>query len=305
MKKKMLIAITVILSVLGGIYYTFFTLDVESITEQELMAYYQYHPPEDLDFKMTPISQNVFKFSFKSFDGAVVNGQVGYPMDANLEQDKAFKFPVLIGLHAMGRSYPRWWTDSLKGRPTVTRVNEITKLANQKGYAVIALDARYHGSRKDPENSLSAIMMMLTFLGDKSRYQSMIRESILDYRVLLDWVEKQANLDDSEIALVGYSMGGQMSLLLGAIDSRINKIAAIVPPFIDDRMVRVAPKNVTHLLGDKTSVWLLTSDADENSDQGQNLILFNLINNQNKKHIDYPGNHILPEGYERDLVDWL
>ena len=84
----------------------------------------------------------------------------------------------------MGRGYQRWWSESFKGRPTVTQVNKITKLADKNGYVVISIDARYHGKRKKPERTLRSIMNDLHFFGDKTDYEAMIKNTVIDHRVL-------------------------------------------------------------------------------------------------------------------------
>ena len=299
MKVKILLSTVAVLTILGIAYYLIFTMEEQLVTSEQLISGYQYKKLERVDLRLEKIEERLFSFTYQSYDGSLVRGQIGYP-DISAE-----KYPVLIGVSAMGRGYFRWWTDSYKGRPTVTRVNEIAKLANQKGNVVIAIDARYHGTRKDPNRTLRSIMNDLTIWGDKTTYEEMIMNTVLDHRVLLDWIEQQDDLDSSTIGVVGYSMGGQISLLLSAIDQRITKVASIVPPFIDDRMAMVAPKNVTSMLANKTSVLMLSSDDDENSSEDENDFLFNSINNSNKKHIQFEGSHILPEGYETSLQEWL
>lgn len=285
--------------VLGVFYYHFFTLDTEVVSQQEIVEAYQYVMLKHKEAKLEQVGERTFQFSFPSYDGSIIRGQLSYPKQVSQS------YPVLIGVHAMGRSYPRWWTDSLKGRPTVTRVNEITQLALQQGKVVIAIDARYHGSRKVAERPLRSIMNDLNFWGDKTTYQEMIINTVIDHRILLDWIAEQDDLDSSNIALVGYSMGAQISLLLAALEDRIAKVAAIVPPYIDDKTAKVAPKNVVDLLAEKQSVWLLTADDDEHASEDENNHLFELIKNGQKHRIEFEGGHILPAGYATQLTPWL
>lgn len=148
-KKPKLTFLLTTLAALGTIYYAFFTLDNEPIALEDLLQQYQYRQNHQLQLELEPAGERMFKFSYQSFDGSRVNGQISYPLQ------QADKYPVLVGMHAMGRSYPRWWVDQIKDRPTITRINKITEMAHQQGYAVIAIDARHHGSRKDPERKLS------------------------------------------------------------------------------------------------------------------------------------------------------
>lgn len=295
--KKILVA-SICLLTLGVFYYLFFTLEKEPLTTAEVLHRYNYTAGIDIDFKLIKLQERLYEFKYASFDGSQVNGQINYP---EVLKDK---YPVLIGMHAMGRSYPRWWTDSLKGRPTVTQVNKITQLAINKGYVVIAIDARYHGSRKVADKSLRSIMTNLTFLGNKTDYVNMINHTILDHRILLDWIEQQANLDIRNTKVAGYSMGGQLSLLLAGVDLRVSSVLSIVPPYLTDTTASVAPKNITSLL--KTQkVWLVTSDDDENATEEENLSLFDSIPSDNKKHIVFKGSHILPVGYVDKLSNWF
>jgi hypothetical protein len=48
---------------------------------------------------------------------------------------------VLIGIHAMGRSQNRWWQAEFNGRPPLEQTDKITRLALNKGYAVVITDA--------------------------------------------------------------------------------------------------------------------------------------------------------------------
>jgi dienelactone hydrolase len=277
-------------------WYEFIALEELPIEQSEILKAYDYLPVKDLKMKMTETDPHVFAFTYRSFDGEVVYGQLSYP-DAESE-----KYPVLIGVSAMGRSYVRWWVDTFNNNPTVTQVNKITDIAHSNGYVVASIDARYHGKRKDPERPLRSIMNNLHFFGDKSDYEGMIRDTVLDHRVLLDWIGQQENLNANKIMVAGYSMGGQISLILGSIDARVSKIISIVPPFIDDKTALVAPKNLVSLMGDKP-VLLITASDDENASTSENDFLFGLLPGANKERIDFDGGHILPEGYVNRLAD--
>jgi len=277
-------------------WYEFIALEEVPIEQREILKAYDYQPVEDLELTMTEMDARVFAFTYKSFDGQVVYGQISYP-DAESE-----KYPVLIGVSAMGRSYVRWWVDTFNDNPTVTQANKIADIADLNGYVVVSIDARYHGKRKVPGRSLRSIMNDLHIFGDKSDYEAMIRDTVLDHRVLLDWIGQQENLDANRILAAGYSMGGQISLILGSIDARISKIISIVPPFIDDKTALVAPKNFVSKLGDKP-VLLITASDDENASASENDFLFGLLPGANKERIDFDGGHILPEGYVNGLTD--
>ena len=293
-KKIPLIALVSVL--LAALYwYAFIALKDSPMSQDEIVDAYDYQPVQNIEMSLQEVAPGVFSFRFKSFDGEVVYGQISYP------DDESELYPVLIGVSAMGRSYVRWWVDSYNGNPTVTQAHKITDLANSNGYAVISIDARYHGKRKDSSKPLRSIMNDLHFFGDKTDYEAMIRDTVRDHRVLMDWIDRRDNLDSERIKVAGYSMGGQISLILGSIDTRIDDVIAIVPPFIDDKIALVAPKNLVSLMGEER-VLLVTASDDENASPEENELLFRMIASPNKKRIDYDGGHILPEEYVSALA---
>ena len=278
MLKKTFIILTSLSIALAAFWYTFIALKQEPIAQQPLLEAYQYQSDFDINFKTQQLDDRNYQFSYNSYDGDVVKGQISYP------EKIADNYPVLIGVSAMGRGYARWWADSFKGRPTLTQVHKIAKLASSKGYIVIAIDARFHSTRKDPNLTLRSIWNDLHFFGNKTPYESMIKDTVIDHRVLLDWMERQKKFKANSITVAGYSMGGQISLLLGSIDSRIDKIISIVPPYIDDKIALVAPKNVVSLLMDKP-VHLIFARDDENASVEDNDYLYSLITSKNKSRI--------------------
>lgn len=286
------------LGFLAAFWYTFIALEEEPIPRDEIVASYSYQAPDSIEMSFSDIGKDKSDFSYRSFDRALVNGRISYP------PVKRRKYPVLIGISAMGRGYQRWWVDSFKGRPTVTKANEITALASREGYVVIAIDARYHGTRKDPNRSLRSIMNDLYFFSNKSYYEEMIRNTVLDYRVLIDWITGQPDLDSSNITLAGYSMGAQVALLTAALEQRVSRIIAMVPPHIDDKTAAVAPINLATLIK-RPSVLLITANDDEHASREDSQRLYDAIASTSKKHLTFAGGHILPGNYFEALAKKL
>lgn len=272
-------------------------LPMETLSLTEINTKYQYQTSFS-EFELTSKSNGSNEFTFISFDGEKVYGQIKLP---NVKQEK---YPVLIGIHAMGRSYPRWFNDSIKDRPTITSVNKITEQALNKGYAVIAIDARFHGKRKKADKSLRNIWNNLHFFGNKRDYENMILNTVIDNRVLIDWIETQSHLDTDNISVAGYSMGGQAGLLLKAVDKRVDNVAAIVPPFIDNSTATVAPYNLIHQIKTGRVIYLYGTDDDVASVE-ENEKIFNAIESNNKQLVSYDAGHILPVEYVSEIASWL
>ncbi|NND00262.1 MAG: alpha/beta fold hydrolase [Gammaproteobacteria bacterium] len=298
MIKKISSRLMLVFTLLFAGWYYLIALKEQPMELMSILAAYEYQQLSPIDMRMKEMQPGLFEFSYTSFDGQRVIGQIGYP------ETRSASYPVLLGVPAMGHSYIQWWVDSIDGRPSDTQVDKITELANRKGYVVIAIDPRFHGKREDPARTLRSIMNDLHFFGDKSGYEAMVRDTVIDYCVLLDWIETQPELDASAVVAAGYSMGGQVSLLLGAVDQRINRVISIVPPYLDDKTALVAPKNLVQLFDDKP-VLLVTANSDKNATASQNKALFEQIKSKNKRRINFTGGHILPENYVERLADWF
>lgn len=299
--KKAMLTIGVVVAGVAALWYGVFGLKPYSLSAEELSARYAYSMKQQVQLELKELTPQSFEFTYQSFDGVTVNGRISYPQDPKAIQSPV---PVLIGAHAMGRSQIRWWQDSFKDRATFEQTDKITAMALAKGYAVVAIDARHHGLRKDPNLSIVDIIDNLHWWGEREPYETMLVDTVRDHRVLLDWLVQQPMLDKNTIKLVGYSMGAQVSLLLAGVDSRIQSVAAIVPPHMNSTTAVVAPLNVMAGLADN-QVWLFTADDDEYASIKQNQLLFDALPNADKKLFRFDSGHLLPADYINDLEPWL
>lgn len=287
-----------LLSALAGSYYLLVAkLPVEQLTPEQINMKYQYQSSFS-DFDIPDELLESREFTFTAYDGEKVFGQIMLP---SIKHDK---YPVMIGIHAMGRSYPRWFNDSVKGRPTVTSVNKITELALEKGYAVVAIDARFHGKRKIEDKPLRSIWNNLQFFGDKTDYENMILKTVIDNRTLLDWIETQDYLDAEKISVAGYSMGGQASLILAAVDNRIDDVITVVPPFMNNTVAAVSPYNLVHQIDDGRVLYIY-GEKDDVASPEDNEMVFDAISTKDKELLAYSADHILPEIYVNAIGVWL
>lgn len=293
---------------LGALWWALFALKPYELAPEALQARYAHtaQAAGGLSVELKPVAAgqtpgHAFDLRFGTFDGTAVMGRIVYPSDPALATRP---FPMLIALHAMGRTHWRWWLAEFKGRPTRENTHQVTALALQLGYAVVALDARRHGDRKGSEPWSRERMQDLHIWGRREPYERMIVDTVKDHRVLLDWVVQQPQLDATRIGAVGYSMGAQAALLLAGTDARVGAVAAMVPPHLDDKVAAVAPMNVAARL-QATRVWLLTADDDEYASPRDNRELFNALPGPDKRHLRFPGGHVLPESYVEQLRPWL
>lgn len=281
----------------GAAIWHFVWLKPYSVTADELQARYAHQEA------LTPADGHAVDLRLKSFDGALIHGRIVYPSDP---ATAARPFPVLVGLHAMGRGHLRWWQAEVNGRPTIEQTHRITQMALRQGYAVVAIDARAHGHRRplgQPHPAQRAMRDMHWF-GQRQAYERMIIDTVRDHRVLLDWLAGQPHLDARRTKAVGYSMGAQVALLLAGLDARVQGVAALVPPHLGDNVAVVAPMTLIAGLQGKR-IWLLTGDDDDHASPQQNQALFDAIPSQDKQHLRFDSGHLLPTDYVEKLSDWF
>ncbi|QZO14315.1 dienelactone hydrolase family protein [Pseudoalteromonas piscicida] len=296
--RKAMLVVTGIIAGVAAVWYAVFGLKPYSVTPEELTQIYSYEQ-KAVEVKLSPLEGNQFSLEYISFDGDKVNGQIIYPTN----YDASKPMPIMVGVHAMARSYVRWMQESFRGYDTFEQTDELTKMALANGYAVVAIDSRNHGKRKDLEHGIFKIMDDLDWWGKREPYEKLIIDSVKDHRVLLDWIATQPQFDQNQISVAGYSMGGQISLILAALDKRVDNVLSIVPPYLTNAVARVAIKNFATAV-DSPKVWLVSADDDEYASERENEALFEAIASVQKHHVVIEGEHILPEGYYKKLQGW-
>ena len=117
--------------------------------------------------------------SFPSNDGVEVSALFGTP--------EADSLPVVILLHDLGGNKSDWLND------TDTYVALL-----ERGYAALAIDMRGHGQTPLPDDRQVLELMDL-------------EQSFLDVHAALIWLQSQAKVDVSRIAVVGSGSGGNVA----------------------------------------------------------------------------------------------
>src|SRR5207302_7044524 len=82
------------------------------------------------------------------------------------------------------------------------------------GYAILAIDAQYHGDRKPKET--------IEIFG-RNVYSSrdMIVQTVVDLRRGIDYLQTRSDIDPARIGYVGFSMGGILGSVVAGVDTRI------------------------------------------------------------------------------------
>jgi dienelactone hydrolase len=138
------------------------------------------------------------------------------------------KLPVMIVLHGTGGS-----KEGVKGW--------LEDFAKQ-GVIGVAIDARYHGARKNAGKGSSAYVAAVTKAwrtpADKMEHP-FYYDTVWDLWRLIDVLEKRDDIDPKRIGMMGISMGGIQTWLAASVDGRV----AVAAPLIGVQSFRWSLEN--------------------------------------------------------------
>lgn len=89
------------------------------------------------------------------------------------------------------------------------------------GFGTFAIDARLHGERRDP----GALQALST---DPVILERMLRETVIDMRRAVDYLETRPECDPDRIGYLGASLGGFLGSMLAGADERIQAPVLLV-----------------------------------------------------------------------------
>lgn len=243
------------------------------------------------------VNDHAKHIEFTSFDGSKVVGRILLPDTAQAS------YPVMLSFHGMMRSHNRAWMEEYKKRPTIESTHLVTQAATNAGYAVIALDARYHGARKVKDKPVDAILKALR-QGEPALYVDMISSTVKDYQHLLALLKSEQKFNTKNLSVTGYSMGAQMAMLVAAQLPEVSNVIAMVPPHIEEDLPHVSPEKQASNI-ENARVLLFTSTQDQYSTNEQNQVLFANIAAKDKTRVTLEADHLLPASYVDFIPNWL
>ncbi|QSQ14002.1 alpha/beta hydrolase [Myxococcus landrumensis] len=203
--------------------------------------------------------------------------------------------PIAVLLHGLTRRKEDWLSEE---GPTHGGVLKDELL--RAGYRVYLLDARRHGERLTPDAKPGALAR-LAHKGEPAGYIAMIADTVRDAHAVLNAV--LAKSQPPRVLVAGYSMGGQVGILLAAREPRVTHLVTMVPPHIDPSMEEVAPSK--HVAKVQQEWLLLTANKDDFAPVADSRALFEAAPSRLKTHKTFESGHALPREYLDEVRRWL
>ena len=229
------------------------------------------------------------KIAFQSFHDGVVPGLLAVPWEGD------GPYPVVLLLHGLTADKTHWLDDAF------THGGEVSRGLLSKGYAVLALDAQYHGDRAIYNDFIDPGEMIFQRKWG-IRYSNMMIQTIVDYRRAIDYLESRPDIDAGRVGVLGYSMGGHMAFQLGALEPRVKAIVACVVPATPG--MPIAATTFARSLS-QAPLLMLMARQDQFYTVGQAQQLYDLVPGRNKELRFFDSGHSLPETYVGEAVSWL
>jgi dienelactone hydrolase len=229
------------------------------------------------------------RFAFRSFHDGRVPGILAVPPEGE------GPFPVVLLLHGLTGTKENWLESDF------THGGEVSSALLERGYAVVALDAQYHGQRAAYNDFVNPGEMVFE-RGWGMRYANLIAQTVVDYRRVIDYLASREDIDPERVGVLGYSMGGHMSFILGAVEPRIRAVVACVVPSMAGSPIRAA--QFARDLGSGPLLLLMArKDRFYTAEEAQ--ALFDAVPGNSKEIRLFDSGHSLPAEYVTEAAEWL
>lgn len=271
---------------------------------QAILQFYQYDKEIPLDTAVVEImDQEKYVREKIVFRGARDLRVPGYLAVPKTESPPS---PCVLQIHGMTLSKEDFW-----GSDSYHKGHLLTPALLDAGFAVLALDAQYHGERII-FNDFQSTRVMLFRKHWINRWREMVVQTIVDYRRAIDYLETRKEIDPERIGVIGYSLGGIMSFVLSGVDSRINVITACVSPTLmrqrwpnQHNISAISPFNFVRAIKGRPILMLMGRNDDFNYTVEEARALFDLIEGESKEIAFYDCQHRLPDKHVSKAVEWF
>lgn len=216
---------------------------------------------------------------------------LAYPKQQKINQ-------VVFLLHGITSSKDIWW----QGSGPYSLVREYREQLLEQGYAVVAVDARFHGQRAHQGAYRSA--KLLAVEQKPHGLRDLVVNSVIDLRRVIDYLQSRPEFAQARFGSLGISLGGIHSMAFAAADSRIEFTVPIFPPPMAPAPAwPVFPMGIAQQLN--TSTLLLLADKDEWYSLDQGKALFDKIASDDKTLMILASQHDPEVTQAKKVMQWI
>lgn len=227
----------------------------------------------------------------------------------------------VILLHGIGGSKKDWVNPS---EPYLNWSRDLTAIKDSLitlGYNIIIPDAKFHGERNYELNFRPPETLPPGFSKNKKdskHFKTLITSTVKDVRIIMDYIQLRNQNLNQKFNIIGYSLGGNLAILLSNFDKRITSIVACVSPinlpsrslkaFNWSKELMTVLENITpmtHVELQKAPILLLMGKKDFFALDKEVTSFFNSIPTKHKELKYFDSGHTLPSIYKNDVIRWI
>ena len=259
--------------------------------------------------------------SVKIFEKVVLDGfDSKIPFYHYLNESYDEKKYVFL-LHGLGDTKENWVYPSEPYLDWSRNITSIKDSLLSLGYSLLIPDAKFHGERSyelgfRPPASLPPDVSRN--IEDSQLFETMMTSTVKDLRIMMDYIQTCSAEPVRSFDIIGYSMGGNLAILLSVFDERISSVVACVPPInlparglesfdwpqdIIQGQINITPMTYGNL--QSSPILLLMGNQDFFSTEEEVSEFFDKIPIQDKKLKYFDSGHILPNEYKLDAIKWI
>lgn len=139
----------------------------------------------------------------------------------------------VILLHGLGDSKEDWVNPSEPYLDWGGNISVMKDSLLSLGYNLIIPDVKYHVERSYEIGFRPAVSLPPAISqnkGDAQLFKTMITSTIKDLRIIMDYVQQRHDSADQYFGVIGYSLGGNLAILLSMFDDRVSRAVGCVAP---------------------------------------------------------------------------
>jgi cephalosporin-C deacetylase-like acetyl esterase len=259
---------------------------------QAIVQFYEYDADIPLEARIVNKQELPYGNREKIVFTGINNSRV--PSYLIIPKDGASSHPVVLIVDGIFGSKERWFDEE-----SWPKGGLVTKALLNNGFAVMILDAVYHGERS-AEND---------YAGPSLKYpiaaRDMIVQTSIEYRRSIDYLSSRTDIDTNRIGMLGLSLGGLITFQLTSIDPRIKTAIAGLTPQIKDPKFQpvVSTTFASHIACSSFLMFMGNKDNWYTMEEARQV--YDLIPITLKEFVEYDAGHEPPTEYVEKVTNWF
>lgn len=178
---------------------------------------------------------------------------------------------------------------------------------------LIIPDAKYHGERSYESDFTSPVTFDAS--QDTEKMYKLFSSTVKDIRIIMDYMESKSISIPIDFDVIGYSLGGIITIMLNAVDDRLTHAIACVPPMnlkngamamgmTEENAEKLSFMSTKNFASRQNSLLTLLMGLEDNWYSKEEVqSFFDNVKIKDKTLKFYQSGHLLPDQFITDVVN--